>query len=156
MSNYISSTNIIISVLVLLYILYNQRRVRQLRQTLRLTLPIVLIIVGFLSTTSHFNTQPLTTTGLILIVASLLFLAGGMGALRAYTVKIWSNDQGVFRQGTWLTIGLWLVSVALHVVVEQFGHTGQSSLLLYVGITLAVQRLVLYSRARSYFPSSLS
>jgi uncharacterized BrkB/YihY/UPF0761 family membrane protein len=141
----------IISALVLLYVLYNQRRVRQLRQGLRLILPIVLIIAGLSSTVGDLSTHPLTTTGLILIVVSLLFLAGGMGAARAYSVKIWSNDQGVFRQGTWWTIGLWLVSIGLHVAVELFGHTGQSSLLLYFGITLGTQRLIIHARARPYF-----
>lgn len=75
-----------------------------------------------------------------------------MGAIRAYTVKLWSSGSVVYRQGTWLTIGLWIVSVALHLAVDQIGKTGDATLLIYYGITLAVQNWVVQSRARRSFP----
>ena len=151
MSGYINLLSIIVSVLVLLYILNNQRRVRQVHQRLGLRLPIILVVLGIFSASNYLNSHPPTTVGLILLVFSLIFLAGGLGTLRAYTVRIWSNDKGVFRQGTWLTIGLWIVSVALHVLIEQVSHTGESSLLLYYGITFGVQRVVVNSRVKPYF-----
>lgn len=90
-------------------------------------------------------------TTLISIIISLLFLAVGMGVIRASTVRLWVQEGVIFRQGTWLTIGLWIVSVALHMVVDQLGRTGKSTLLIYYAITLFVKNLIVQFRAKNKF-----
>lgn len=80
--------------------------------------------------------------------------AVGLGALRALTVRIGSGDDGqAWRQGTWWTIVLWVVGVAAHVIAEGASDVGSASALLYLGVTLAAQRLVLNAR-RSARPST--
>jgi len=76
-----------------------------------------------------------------------------LGTLRALTVKIWTTNGWVVRQGTWLTIGLWVVSLALHFAGDlgtQHSGTGNleaSSFLLYLAVTYGVQRYVVHRRA---------
>lgn len=118
---------------------------------IRFTMPVILIIFGLSNLAEYLNSQPWTTASLISIAASLLFLAVGMGAVRAYTVMIWPDSSGILYQGTWFSIALWIVSVALHLATNHIGRAGESSLLIYYGITLAVQRWVILSRAKNSF-----
>lgn len=141
----------ITSLLVLLFLLYRQRQIRQVRNEIRLILPSILILYGLFNLVNYFNSQTLTEMSLFSIALSLLILAAGMGAVRAYTVRLWSDGSVVFRQGTWLTISLWIVSVALHLAVDHIGRTGASTLFIYYGITLAVQSWVVQSRVRRSF-----
>lgn len=65
-------------------------------------------------------------------------------------------DRGqAWRQGTWLTAVLWIVSLGVHLgydyLVDGKGAQaglGSASLLLYFGVTYMIQRLVLQARAR--------
>ena len=65
--------------------------------------------------------------------------------------------RAVLRQGTIVTLALWLVSLGLHLLADQElaarGHDavrlGQVSVLLYLGITLAVQGALVRRRARA-------
>ena len=66
----------------------------------------------------------------------------GLGILRGLSMRVWSTDNWVLRQGNAVTMALWLVSLLVHFV----GDTGQShagaaglegaSFLLYLGVTL--------------------
>lgn len=146
MSNYIS--NLLIGLLVLFIIFYNQIRVRQVRNDMKLIFPVILIVFGLSNLKNYFNTHTLTFISLISILISLFILAVAMGAIRAYTVKLWYKDSILFRQGTLLTIVLWIASSILHLAIDYAGHTGQATLLIYYGITLFTQRLVVYSRSK--------
>lgn len=149
-----SHTSLIISLLVLLYLLYRQRQIRKVSEKVPLRLPVILGILGLYNLVKYFDYQTLTANKLTWIILSLLVLAIGMGSLRAFTVRVWSEDNGIFRQGTWLTVGLWIVSVALHMTVDRIGGIGDSTLLVYYGITLAVQSFVVQSRAKHIFSKS--
>jgi hypothetical protein len=60
-----------------------------------------------------------------------------------------------WRQGSWLTAVLWVVSLGAHLgydyLVEGKGSQsglGTASLLLYFGVTFTIQRFILAARAR--------
>ena len=68
-------------------------------------------------------------------------------------MRVWAGDGWVLRQGTAVTMALWLVSLLVHFVGDAGGdHAGAAGLegasfLLYLGLTLAVQYYVVYRRA---------
>lgn len=55
-------------------------------------------------------------------IAASLAAAILLGALRATTVRLWIKDGRVVRQGTWLTVILWLISVGSHLVASALLH----------------------------------
>jgi hypothetical protein len=76
------------------------------------------------------------------------------GAIRALTVRLTPFAQGVVQQATWLTIGLWAVSIAVHfstaaLISSLHGPVGVTgaSVLLYLAISLGVQNAVVRRRA---------
>ncbi len=84
----------------------------------------------------------------VLLVISLAVFGLALGAVRAFTAKLWSEGGRTLRQGTWLTIVLWLFSIGGHLALDAISALGSASLLLYLGTTLATQRLVLSWRVR--------
>ncbi|MBO0801589.1 MAG: hypothetical protein J2P25_00725 [Nocardiopsaceae bacterium] len=140
-----SSASLVVTVVVLAFILFRQLRARPV--TSRMLIPVVLIVVGLGNELSYSQRHPLSGAALAALAGLLVLDAGALGALRAWTVRLWREDGQVLRQGTWLTVALWLVGLGIHVAVDQVAGLGSSSLLLYLGITYLVQRLVLLPRA---------
>lgn len=81
-----------------------------------------------------------------------------LGAVRALTVRVWRQDGQLLRKGTWITAALWVISFAAHLGYDYLvaGHVaagkngsnvGDATILLYLVVTLAVQRYVLMTRA---------
>jgi len=75
--------------------------------------------------------------------------------IRAATVRVWVDGGQAWRQGSWLTAVLWIVSLGAHLgydyLVEGKGAKaglGSASLLLYFGVTFTIQRLILMARAQ--------
>ena len=146
-----SITSLVISLLVLGLLLYRQLQVRPLRTTL--VLPVVFLILGIAGLTQPGKNGLETTSGIVILVALLAGDAVGLGALRALTVRIWQSGGMVMRQGTWLTMVLWVAGAAIHAVVDLLAGISDSTLLLYFGITLLAQRLVLQARAGGVAPT---
>jgi hypothetical protein len=137
------TVDIVVSVAALLFILYRQVQVRRASPTMRL--PLILVVVGVLLL-EQGSSRP-TASKLGILVALLAVDAVGIGALRAWTVKLWRDAQGVLlRQGTWVTVVLWLVGLGIHEGVDAIAHIPASSTLLYLGVTLLAQQLVLQAR----------
>lgn len=147
-----SITTEIVSAAVLAYVLYNQRRVRPLQT--KLLLPAALIVAGLSNLSSDINRHPLSTDQSLILIGLFLGDAIGLGAIRAYTVRLWPHGEQLVRQGSWSTVGLWLTGVAIHEATLAAAHVDSSSLLLYMGLTLSAQRLTLAVRARH--PDELS
>jgi hypothetical protein len=137
--------DVVLSLAVLALILYRQLQVRRASPTL--LLPAVLIVIGVAELATLAKGSSKLTSGEIGILIALLALdAVGLGVLRAWTVKLWHDGSAVLRQGTWITVGLWLVGIVIHEVVDLVAHIPASSLLLYLGLTLLAQQLVLQAR----------
>ena len=96
-----SGSSLIVTLAILGYILWNQMQIRTARTTL--TLPLVLVVLGVANLSQYLPGQPLTAQGTWLLAASLLFAAIGLGALRAYTVRLWRDGGKVLLQGTYVT-----------------------------------------------------
>jgi hypothetical protein len=82
-------------------------------------------------------------------------LAAVFGVLRAATVRIWSQDGQVWIKGNWLTGLLWIVALGAHLGYDALvahghgsnGGVGAATVVLYLAVSLGVQRLVAQFRA---------
>jgi hypothetical protein len=150
---------IALDVLVVAFFLSRQLRVRPVPRVLALRLPIILGVIGLIEFLDYRSDHHITSTDYAWFLGTLIIGAGVLGAVRALTVKIWETNNWVVRQGTWLTIGLWLVSLALHFVIDTgAGHAGvanleTATLLLYFAVTLGVQAYVVHLRAMPHWNS---
>jgi hypothetical protein len=142
---------ILFSLAIIVLIFYNQVRVRQVKSDTRFVLPLIMLVLGVINFKNYMATNELTVIAWISIITSFTLLAFGMAAVRATTVKLWTDNSVIYRQGTWITIVLWVISVALHAVLNQIGHVGQSTSLIYFAITFSVQKLIVQKRARVFY-----
>jgi hypothetical protein len=138
--------DLVVGVLVLLFLLYRQLRVRAVRSSM--VLPAVLALLGLYELREYAGPHPLSHMTIAILVFSLLVFAIGLGAARAWTIKLWVASGQVLRQGTWVTVVLWLVAVGLHLAVDSATKVGSASLILYLGLSLGAQQLALQWRAR--------
>ncbi|GKT04197.1 hypothetical protein [Furfurilactobacillus entadae] len=58
------------------------------------------------------------------------------------------------RQGNWLTVVLWIVGIALHLLSDRAWQGSDATLMLYLGLTLLIQRGLVWLRARRQFPEA--
>jgi hypothetical protein len=144
---------IALDVLVALYILSRQRRIRSVPRRLSLRFPVVVGVIGLIDLLSYSDTHHPSHHDYLWLLATLVVGGLLLGAIRALTVKIWTSNSWVVRQGTGLTMALWVVSLVLH-FLGGIGaqHAGAanleaSSFLLYLGLTYGVQNFVVHRRA---------
>lgn len=144
--------SILVGVAVAALLVVRQLRAQPVSANYRL--PLILGIIGLIELTSYLDRNHIRTTAIVAIVSSLI-LAGVMGAARAATVRLWLQDGQPWRQGSWLTGVLWIVSLAAHFGLDYLldphapnGGLGGASILLYLAITYSVQRLIMQARAR--------
>jgi hypothetical protein len=141
------------NVVIAALILYRQRRIRPVPRALHLRLPIFLAALGLVEVLDYTHGHHVTTGGLWLVIGATVVGAGVLGFIRALTVKLWESNHWVVRQGTWLTMGLWVLSLAVHLTsgigAAQVGSAGleSASFLLYLALTLGVQAYVVHVRA---------
>src|SRR6185437_16090685 len=130
-------------------------QVRRVRAQVNLRLSAILAVVGLLELISYANDHHISGKVIGVLALSMVVGAGVLGAVRAATVHRWQDADGVCRQGTWLTMALWIVSLGLHFASDWWitawkGPSGLASvsLLLYIGITYGVQNAVVHHRAQ--------
>jgi hypothetical protein len=149
----VNEEGLLIGLAVLAWLLWRQLQVRELRRDRGYLVPAVLVIVGVVEIASYGKDHPLGAATIGLLGLSAV-VAAGLGALRAGTVRLWFEDGRLLRQGTYLTAALWLVAIAVHlggdrlIAPHDADRIGAVSLLLYLGVSLAVQRAMLTVRAR--------
>jgi hypothetical protein len=143
-----------LDVLIAFYVLSRQLRIRLVPRVLSLRLPIVLGVIGVIELLGYTDNHHVTGGDWAWVLATLVVGALLLGAIRAFTVKVWTSNQWVVRQGTSATMGLWVLSLALHFVSDVgaahhgAGNFEASSFLLYLAITYGVQNYVVHLRAR--------
>jgi hypothetical protein len=146
---------IALDILIAFYILSRQLRIRLVPRVLSLRLPIVLGVIGLIDLLGYTDNHQVTGGDWAWVLATLVVGALVLGAIRAFTVRVWTSNEWVVRQGTRLTMGLWVLSLALHFVSDVgAAHNGAgnfeaSSFLLYLAITYGVQNYVVHRRARA-------
>lgn len=140
--------NLALGLLILGFLLWRQRQARRFRSGF--IVPIVLIIIGIGSLSAAVSSHPPNAMEIGRFVGVLTLDGVGLGIVRAYTVRLRIDETGqIWRQGTWWTVGLWLLGIAAHIAFDGVAGIGSVSTLLYLGITLGAQRLVLRARVRS-------
>ncbi|WP_058234672.1 hypothetical protein [Devriesea agamarum] len=123
---------------------------------------VVLAIIGavqLFSVVQHHTISLYSGIGLLLTAV----IAGLLGLARGATMRIWRDADGkAWRQGTIWTLGLWGVSIALHIaistllVMTQLASTADESLLrtpsilIYIAITLGAQHYLTYQRLNAH------
>jgi hypothetical protein len=154
-----TGVDLLIGLAVLALILYRQLQARPVRDNMRL--PLVLAVIGVVELV-QFLGHGHHGAGVIVALAGSLVIAAVFGAIRAATVRVWLDGGQAWRQGTWLTAVLWIVSLGVHLgydyLVDGKGAQaglGSAALLLYFGVTFTIQRLILQARAQRMADPSL-
>jgi hypothetical protein len=101
---------------------------------------------------AHAHSVP---AGAVAILVASLAVGAVLGVLRGVSVRVWRRPDGTaWRQGSAVTAGLWLVSLAAHVLAEVLADhrtsidgLGSSTLLIYLAVTLGIQREIVRVRA---------
>jgi len=108
-------TGVVIAVAVLALVLYRQTVARPVSPRRLIILPGILIVLGVIAL-SNVHHGHLTGTEVAYVAADLVWsVASGVG--RGLCVRVFSRDGVMWRQGTAVTIALWLVSIAGRVVI---------------------------------------
>ena len=143
--------DLLIGVAVLALVLYRQLQKRPVRDNMRL--PLIFGVIGVIELV-QFLQHGHHGTGVIIALAGSLVLAAIFGAIRAATVHVWVDGGQAWRQGNWLTAVLWIVSLGVHLGYDYLVEgkssdgLGTASLLLYLGVTFTIQRLILQAKAQ--------
>jgi hypothetical protein len=138
---------------VVLLVIFNQTRIRAVPKVLTARLPVVVGAIGVFDVLEYMSQHHVTGLDYLWVGGTLVVGAVLLGAVRALTVRVWTAGLWVVRQGTALTMFLWVLSLMVHFYVDGGGgHKGasgleQSSLLLYLGLTIGVQNYVIHRRA---------
>ncbi|GAK31498.1 hypothetical protein WOSG25_100640 [Weissella oryzae SG25] len=75
------------------------------------------------------------------------------GFLRALSTHFWINDDGlIMRQGNWITLVLWILTVTAHLGIDRLWTSSGTTALIYLGATLFVQRGVTWHLASNKYP----
>jgi hypothetical protein len=162
-----SIVSIVIDVVVLALLLARQVTTRPISGGYRL--PLILVIVGLFEFGAFLfgggqqlaqflkGHRSLTTVhDWSIVVAALigsLVIAALTAAVRAPTFRLWWRDGQYWRKGTPITLLLWIVSLAAHLVYDDLisrssapRGLGNATILLYFAVSLAIQRLFLAAR----------
>ena len=145
--------NVALGVLVLGLLLWRQLQPRRVREDGAMRLTVILLVVGVFQAYPVLSGHPPTTVVVVLLLAGLV--SGAVfGTIRAYTTRLWIKENDVWRQGTWLTLVLWLVAVGLHFGIDYLSEQqgapaglGSSTIVLYLAVTLGIQRFITQQRA---------
>jgi len=145
--------NVGLGVLVLALLVYRQLQPRRVRLDSAVRLTLILLVAGAAQAAPVLFRHPPATIVVIMLLAGLV--SGAVfGTLRAYTTKLWIKDDDVWQQGTWLTLVLWLVAVGLHFGIDYLSEQqgapaglGSSTIVLYLAVTLGIQRFITQQRA---------
>lgn len=146
--------NVLIALAVLALVLSRQLQKREVREAQPYRLVLVLGVVGVVETVQFHQQHAVSAAGWSLLAASLL-VGAGFGALRGTTMHVWREGGVLYRKGNAVTVVLWLVGIGLHLALDlATGHVdhdaaglGSSSVLLYLALTLGIQRVLVLERA---------
>jgi hypothetical protein len=149
---------LVIGVAVLGLLIYRQLSARPVQGNQRVVL--ILLIVGLVETAQYLQKTHAGSVAIAALVGSLV-LAAVFGAMRAATVRIWLQDGQIWAKGNLLTAALWIVALAAHLGYDYLigqhkgiGGLGDATLVLYLAISLAVQRVIVGARAQRLNPAS--
>jgi hypothetical protein len=127
--------------------------VRPVRRVFQPRLPVVIGVIGLFGMFSYAGNHHVSSSAWLWVLGTLIIGGVGLGVLRGLSMRVWTGNGWVLRQGNAITMALWLVSLLVHFVGDgEQSHAGAAGLegasfLLYLGVTLAVQAYVVNRRA---------
>ncbi|MFY9888819.1 MAG: hypothetical protein WAK71_10970 [Streptosporangiaceae bacterium] len=148
---------LVIGVAVLGLLIYRQLVARPVQGNQRLVL--ILVIIGLIETAQYLQKLHASSAAIVALAGSLV-LAAIFGAARAATVRIWIQDGQAWSKGNILTAALWVVALGAHLGYDyligqhkDIGSLGDATVLLYLAVSLAVQRVIVVLRAQRLSPA---
>jgi len=139
-----------IAALVFYKVIYTQMRGTLLSRKSLVTLPLILTVLGAVAAVQAL---PGTSAGELGLFAVDVLVLAGIGVLRSTSTRLSERDGTTFQKGSMLTIGLWVLTVAVRVgfvaLATALGVSGPlttGSILFTVGVTIGVQNAVTYLR----------
>jgi hypothetical protein len=149
---------LVIGVAVLGLVIYRQLRPRPVQGNQRLIL--ILAVIGVIEAVQYMQKLHAGSAAVLALVGSLV-LAALFAVPRAASVKIWMQDGQPWVQGNLLTAALWVVALAAHLgydfVIGQhkdIGGLGDATVVLYLAVSLGVQRVLVTFRAQRLDPAA--
>lgn len=144
---------IVLGVAVLGLVIYRNLVARPINAR-GLRLMLILAIIGVVETVDYLQKYH-GGPGTYAALGGSLVLAAVFGVLRASTVRLWSQDGQIWSKGNWLTAALWIIAIAVHLGYDALvahghgsnGGVGTATVVLYLAVSLGVQRLVSQYRA---------
>ncbi len=158
-----ATISVVIAVAVVALLIVRQLSARRVRERTAARLVIVLGVVGVIQMVQAAKGHHVGAMAIGAIAVGLL-VGAGLGAARAMTLRIWRDGTGVaWRQGSWLTAILWVVSLGAHFGIDALiDHSttakglGAADILLYLAVSLGVQREFTRVRAARIDAGSVS
>jgi hypothetical protein len=146
--------NIIIGIAVVGLLIYRQWVTRPVRERSAARLVLILGVIGVVEMVEASKGHHLGPATVGWIVVGLV-IGAALGAARATTTRVWRDANGTaWRRGSVLTAALWIVSLAAHFGIDALiDHSttakglGSADILLYLAVSLGVQREVIRLRA---------
>ncbi|HWE90799.1 MAG TPA: hypothetical protein VG317_15170 [Pseudonocardiaceae bacterium] len=149
-----SLTNVVLAVAIVALVLVRQLAKRSVAEDSKPIVLLVLLVLGVLTIGQYLGQHPVGTAAVLALAGSLI-VGATLGVVRAYTVRLWRENGTLYRQGTLLTLVLWLVSIGAHIGIDMLaGHDtaanglASASILLFIAISFGVQRQAVLYRAR--------
>ncbi len=150
---------LVIGVVILGGLIYRQLVARPVRSNQRILL--ILVVIGLVEAVQYMQGLHAGSTAVIALAGSLI-LAGVFGAARAATVRIWMQNGQPWSQGNLLTAALWVVALGAHLGYDyligqhtDIGNLGGATVVLYLAVSLAVQRVIVTVRAQRLDPAAI-
>ena len=138
----------VVGIPVLALVLLAQTRSLPVPRRYRARLPIVLGIIGLFALTSYTGDHHVTSGDWGWFLGTLAVGALAVGVLRGLSMRVWDTNGWVVRQGNVVTMALWLVSLVLQFTGDAEAGLVGAGFLIYLGLTMAVQRYTEYRRAQ--------
>ena len=145
-------TQIIIGIAVLALLIYRQLRTRPVDAS-GLRLAAIIGAIGLIEAYQFIDKHHAGAVTFAALLGSLV-LAAVFGVLRAATVRIWLREGQPWSRGSWITASLWIAALAAHLgydaLVADHGTAGlgNATIVLYLAVSLGIQRLVVHQRAQ--------
>lgn len=143
---------LVIAALVIWRVVFRQLRGSTITVRGLILIPGILLVLGL---ENSARALPKASGGEIALLVVDLVVLLGLGVARAASTRLSTRDGYAFQKGTTLTLVLWLVTIAVRigfgVLGARTGLTGSltsSSILLSMGLSIGVQNLLIYGRAR--------
>lgn len=151
-----SAANVLLYVVIAAYVLYRVVY-KQVRGTLldRRTLTVMPLLLVVLGVYLAAKAVPGASAAEFALLAVDLVVLAGLGVLRSTTTTLTERDGTTFQKGSAITVGLWVLTIAVRLGLVALGSAlgiagalTTGSIALTMGVSIAVQNATTYVRVQ--------